>query len=180
LLEALYSDLYRDATRPINSARFLFLDPRARTFFADWDTTVRDVVAALRGEADRNPNDRDLSNLIGVPSTRSEEFRFYWARHDVRFHRSGTKRFRHPLVGELTLAYEGLALPADPGPAIVTYSAEPRFSIRGCPPGTPQVGGDTCRAHGRAIDCHAGGTTNSRLHTVELEPGVQDLGAAGR
>jgi hypothetical protein len=32
---------------------------------------------------------------------------------------------RHPLVGDLTLAYERLELPADPGFAIVTYSAEP-------------------------------------------------------
>ena len=49
----------------------------------------------------------------------------HWARHDVRFHRSGTKRMHHPLVGDLTLAYERLELPADPGLAIVTYSAEP-------------------------------------------------------
>jgi transcriptional regulator with XRE-family HTH domain len=125
LLEALYSEQFRDAARPVNTARFLFLDPRARTFYADWETTARDIVAALHGEAGRNPYDRDLSNLIGILSTRSEEFRVHWARHDVRFHRSGTKRFRHPLVGELTLTYDRLELPADPGLAIVTYSAEP-------------------------------------------------------
>jgi hypothetical protein len=43
----------------------------------------------------------------------------------VRFHRTGTKRFQHPLVGELTLAYESLQMPADPGLTLVTYSAEP-------------------------------------------------------
>ena len=43
----------------------------------------------------------------------------------MRFHRSGTKHVHHPLVGELTLSYEVLELPADPGLAIVTYSAEP-------------------------------------------------------
>jgi hypothetical protein len=58
-------------------------------------------------------------------STRSDEFRVRWAGHDVRFHRSGVKRIRHPLVGDLTLAYESMELPADPGLAIVTYSAEP-------------------------------------------------------
>src|SRR4051795_1634092 len=107
LAEALYSEQFRDPARPVNSARFLFLDPRARTFYADWESTARDVVAALRGEAGRNPYDRALSDLIGLLSTRSEAFRVAWARHDVRFHRSGTKRFRHPLVGDLTLAYEG-------------------------------------------------------------------------
>jgi hypothetical protein len=43
----------------------------------------------------------------------------------VRFHRSGTKRLQHPLVGDLTLAYESLELPADPSLTLVTYSAEP-------------------------------------------------------
>ena len=125
LLEALYSEHFRDAVRPVNSARFMFLDPRARTFYTDWETVMQDAVASLRGEAGRNPYDRGLSDLVGLLSTRSAEFRVQWARHDVRFHRSGTKRFRHPLVGELMLAYERLELPADPGLRLVTYSAEP-------------------------------------------------------
>jgi hypothetical protein len=125
LAEAFHAELFRDPVRPPNSARFLFLDPQARTFYPDWDTIAHDVVAALRGEAGRNPYDRPLSDLIGQLSTRSEEFRVLWGRHDVRFHRSGTKRFHHPLVGDLTLAYESLPLPADPGLTLVTYSAEP-------------------------------------------------------
>ena len=125
LAAALYSNHFGDPMRPPNTARFLFLDPRARTFYADWEKVAHDVVAALRGEAGRNPYDRTLSDLVGLLSTRSDEFRVRWASHDVRFHRSGTKRFNHPLVGELTLAYEALDLPADPGLTIVTYSAEP-------------------------------------------------------
>jgi hypothetical protein len=116
---------FSDPVQPPNSARFTFLDPRARTYFADWERAAHDVVAQLRGEAGRNPYDRTLSDLIGLLSTRSEEFRVLWASHDVRFHRTGTKRFHHPLVGEITLAYEALELPADPGLTIVTYSAEP-------------------------------------------------------
>jgi transcriptional regulator with XRE-family HTH domain len=125
LAGALYSEHDRDPVRPANSARFLFLDPRARTFYVDWEQVAHDVVAALRGEAGRNPYDRALSDLIGLLSTRSDEFRVRWASHDVRFHRSGTKRFHHPLVGDLTLAYDSLQLPADTGLTMVTYSAEP-------------------------------------------------------
>jgi hypothetical protein len=125
LASALYSEHFRDPVRPPNSARFLFLDPRAKSFYADWDKAAHDIVAALRGEAGRNPYDRALSDLVGQLSTRSDEFRLLWAGHDVRFHRSGVKRFRHPLVGDLTLAYEALELPADPGLTIVSYSAEP-------------------------------------------------------
>ncbi len=60
-----------------------------------------------------------------APTTRSEEFRVRWAAHDVRFHRTGVKRFHHPIVGDLTLAYEALELPADPGLTIFAYTAEP-------------------------------------------------------
>jgi transcriptional regulator with XRE-family HTH domain len=125
LATALYSEQFHDPVRPPNSARFLFLDPRARSFYVEWETIAHDVVAALRGEAGRNPYDRALTDLIGLLSTRSGEFRVLWAGHDVRFHRSGTKRFRHPLVGDLTLAYEALDLPADPGLTLVTYTGEP-------------------------------------------------------
>ena len=125
LAAALHSELDRDPVRPANSARFLFLDTRARTFYPDWETVAHDVVAALHGEAGRNPYDRALSDLIGLLSTRSEDFRLRWASHDVRFHRSGTKRFHHPLVGDLTLAYESLEIPADAGLTLVTYSADP-------------------------------------------------------
>jgi transcriptional regulator with XRE-family HTH domain len=125
LAEALYSDMLEDPIRPPNSARFLFLDPRAQSFYVDWDSVARDIVASLRSTAGRIPYDRALSDLIGVLSTRSEDFGARWASHDVRFHRSGTKRLQHPLVGDLTLAYETLELPADPSLTLVTYSAEP-------------------------------------------------------
>jgi transcriptional regulator with XRE-family HTH domain len=125
LFEALYSELYRDPARPANTVRFLFLDPRAKTFYPDWDSLIRDSVAALRSESGRNPYDRGLSDLVGLLSTRSEDFRTLWARHDVYVHRGGTKRFHHPLVGALTLRYESFALPADPGLAVVMYAAEP-------------------------------------------------------
>jgi len=125
LLAALYAEQFSDPVQPPNTARFTFLDPRARVFYADWEKAAHDVVAQLRGEAGRNPYDRTLSDLVGQLSMRSDEFRVRWASHDVLVHRSGTKRFHHSLVGDLTLAYERLDLPADPGLVIVTYSAEP-------------------------------------------------------
>src|SRR4030095_7192628 len=39
---ALYSELYLDPARPVNVARFIFLNPRARTFFLDWATAAND------------------------------------------------------------------------------------------------------------------------------------------
>lgn len=122
---ALYSELFRDPARPVNVARFVFLDPRARTFFRDWATAARDMVAALRIEAGKNPYDRALSDLVGELSTRSEEFASAWAAQDVRFHRSGLKNVHHPVIGDLQLSFEAMDLPADPGLSLVVYSAEP-------------------------------------------------------
>lgn len=124
---ALYSPLYdqADAGELPNSARFLFLDPAAPEFFLDYDKVLNDCVAFLRTEAGRDPYDRDLSDLVGELSTRSEDFRRRWAAHDVRYHRTGRKRFHHPLVGELELDYEAFELPGDPGQRINVYTAPP-------------------------------------------------------
>ena len=82
-------------------------------------------VAIMRAEAGRDPHDKGLQDLVGELSTRSETFRRLWAAHDVRIHGAGTKRFQHPLVGELTLAYEELAITAEPGNVLLVYTAEP-------------------------------------------------------
>jgi hypothetical protein len=79
----------------------------------------------LRAEAGRDPYDRDLSDLIGQLSTRSEEFRRRWAAHNVRIHTSGVKLLHHPVVGDLDLPFESFHLPADPSQSLLTYTAEP-------------------------------------------------------
>ena len=122
---ALYADVFNDPVQPPNTARFLFLNPRASEFFVDWDTIAHDAVAILRAEAGRDPHDRRLSDLIGELATRSDEFRVRWAAHNVKFHRTGVKRLHHPIVGELTLTYEALDLPADSGQRMLVYTAEP-------------------------------------------------------
>jgi transcriptional regulator with XRE-family HTH domain len=128
LARALYSDLYRDRTRPVNVARFVFLDTRATEFYVDWDNAANDAVAILRAEAGRDPHDRALSDLVGELSTRSEEFRVRWAAHNVRFHRTGDKGFHHPVVGDVTVTYEVMQLPADPGQVLIALTAEPSSS----------------------------------------------------
>jgi transcriptional regulator with XRE-family HTH domain len=122
---ALYAPLFDSPEQPANSARFTFLDPAAHEFYVDWERTAKDLVAHLRSEAGRNPYDRGLSDLVGELSTRSQEFGTWWAAHNVRYHRSGTKRLRHPVVGELELAYEVMELSADDGLTVSIYSAEP-------------------------------------------------------
>jgi transcriptional regulator with XRE-family HTH domain len=131
LARALYSDMFEGVDlhagtgRLPNHARYTFLDPRAGEFYPDWNRAAADGVSLLRAEAGRNPDDRILKELIGELTTRSERFATLWATHDVRWHTTGTKHFRHRVVGDLALAYEGLELTADAGQTLITFTAEP-------------------------------------------------------
>jgi transcriptional regulator with XRE-family HTH domain len=122
---ALYAPLFESREQPPNSARFTFLDPAAQEFFVDWEKAAKDLVAALRSMAGRNPYDRALSDLVGELSTRSEAFRSWWAAHNVRYHQTGTKRLHHPVVGDLELSYEVMELAADTGLRLAIFTAEP-------------------------------------------------------
>ena len=122
---ALMAPAYADPHRPPSMARFMFLDPAAREFYLGWERMATDIVAALRSEAGRDPHDKALQDLIGELSTRSELFRTRWAAHNVRLHRTGVKHIQHPVVGELSLDYDAMDLPADTGLTIIAYSAEP-------------------------------------------------------
>lgn len=126
LARAFYSDVFAGAVGPPNLAKFTFLDnARAHQFYPDWTTAAEIVVAILRSEAGHDPHDKSLHDLVGELSTRSEDFRRMWGAHDVRLHGSGSKQYHHPVVGELTLAYEGMDLTTEPGLTLMVYTAEP-------------------------------------------------------
>jgi transcriptional regulator with XRE-family HTH domain len=122
---ALYAELYAASARPVNTARFVFLDPRAEATYNDWDRVATETAAILRSAAGRDPYNRDLSDLIGELAAQSEAFRTRWATHNVRFHNSGIKHFHHPVVGDLALSYSRFDIAADHGLTMFTYTAEP-------------------------------------------------------
>ncbi|MFI9170256.1 helix-turn-helix domain-containing protein [Streptomyces lincolnensis] len=123
---ALYAPLFR---RPgpgaVNIARFKFLDPAARAFFFDWDTSIGNTVAILRTSAGMLPDDKELADLIDELSRGSEPFRRCWQRHDVRLHWSGTKEYEHPVVGRLTLPFQTLTVPGRPDLLMSVLTADP-------------------------------------------------------
>ncbi|GAA2600942.1 helix-turn-helix transcriptional regulator [Winogradskya consettensis] len=146
---ALYAPVYDSplfAQRgPVNTARFLFLDPGSADFWAEREKAANDSVAFLRAETGRSPQDKVLTDLIGELCTRSDEFARRWAGHAVKFQHSGVKRLHHPLLGDLALPYEALDPPADPGLRITVYSPVP---------GSPER---------RALDLLAGWTGSTAL-----------------
>jgi transcriptional regulator with XRE-family HTH domain len=122
--QALYSPAFEGAARPVNLARFCFLDRTAEDFYPDWAGAADTTVNLLRTEAGRDPYNKDLTDLVGELATRSDDFRTRWAAHNVRLHHTGVKHFHHPIVGRLELAFEAMPLPADPGLTLTAYSAE--------------------------------------------------------
>jgi transcriptional regulator with XRE-family HTH domain len=123
LARALYSPVLADPKRPANTTRFVYLSPDAEKFFVDYDRIANDAAAMLRLEAGKNPHDKALIELVGELSTRSGLFRQRWASHDVQFHRSGQKRLRHPVVGQLDLNFESMELASAPGLQLNVYTA---------------------------------------------------------
>jgi transcriptional regulator with XRE-family HTH domain len=97
-----------------NSARYVFTNREAATFYPDWSTVAAETVAWLHLDAGRHPQDPELASLVGELSIASPEFRRLWARHDVYDRGSGKKQVRHPEAGLLELEYEVLTMPSDP------------------------------------------------------------------
>lgn len=125
LAYALYSDAFTTLDRPVSLPRFVFLDPRARIFYRQWDGLAEATVGSLRAEAARDVYDADLTQLIGELSMRSDDFRRMWATHDVTQYRSGIQYFHHDLVGDLDLHYESFDLAGDIAQTLIVYTAEP-------------------------------------------------------
>ncbi len=160
LARALYSPVLADPRRPANTTRFVYLHPReAEVFFVDYDTIAKDAAAMLRLEAGRNPHDKALIALVGELSTQSELFRQRWASQDVRFHRSGRKRLRHPAVGQLDLDFEALDLP--PNRASNSTSTPP-------PPAHPPPTPSSSSRPGPPARKYS--TPSKTLHTVPGDP----------
>jgi len=123
---ATHASLYQSAAggRP-NFARYTFLDDDSHGFYPDWEEAADTCAAILHTEAGRDPHDKDLHDLVGELSTRSQAFRRRWSTHNVRYHGAGTKTFHHYEVGDLELAYESVDMISEPGLTLTLYAAEP-------------------------------------------------------
>ncbi|MFC7387752.1 helix-turn-helix domain-containing protein [Sphaerisporangium rhizosphaerae] len=108
-----------------NHARWVFLDPLARERYVEWEEVARDNVASLRRQVGLFPHDPRLAALIEELSAASPEFATWWSAHDVVQHRRGHKRYRHPLVGELTVAYEAFPVSGTDDQILYIYTTEP-------------------------------------------------------
>lgn len=125
LAAQLLGDFSEMDPRERNMARLVFLDDDTIALYPDWEQVARETVAFLRRDSARDIEDPQLAELVGELSLKSESFRRWWNSREVKDKASGTKRFSHPVVGELELSYETFVPAATPDQALVIYRAEP-------------------------------------------------------
>ncbi|WP_030276851.1 helix-turn-helix transcriptional regulator [Streptomyces sp. NRRL B-24484] len=124
LAKALFADFDAMPPRERNYTRWLFLDHDARALFADWQAQARAAVENLRLDVGRDPGDEATQSLITELRQRSADFDHWWRQHRVHRRTHGSKKLLHPLVGELTVAYETLPLPGDSETVLFLYTTE--------------------------------------------------------
>lgn len=109
----------------MNVLREAFLDPAERDLYADWEHVMQEAVAGLRASVGERVHDQRLTALVTELSERSAYFLELWARHDVRPKVAGKRLLHHPLVGDLELFHEKLAVTGTDGHLLVIHHAEP-------------------------------------------------------
>lgn len=130
LAHALFTDFGQLRPRERNYARWILLSPDARSLFVDWEEQARAAVENLRLEVATYSDDPATWDLIEELKEGSPEFRRWWEEHRVQQRTYGSKRIRHPLVGDLTVDFETLTFPGDAEIRLFVFTTEPGSSSR--------------------------------------------------
>ena len=130
MARALLTDFNRLPAKQRNYARWVLTSDEARELFLDWDEQARAAVESLRLESGNDPDDPQTRQLVDELRELSPHFERWWGEHRVYQRTFGTKRLRHAIAGELTISYESLTLPGDPGQTLFVYTTEAGTSSR--------------------------------------------------
>jgi transcriptional regulator with XRE-family HTH domain len=84
-----------------NLLRYVFLEPSARDFIADWENRARRLLAEFRADMAHSPDDPALKTLVSDLMQASASFTRFWNTHTVLARDGGARRFNHPRVGKL-------------------------------------------------------------------------------
>ncbi len=105
-----------------NVLRMLFCNPGVRNVQHDWETVARFVVGAFRADAARAGATSEIAELVEELCRASPEFKAIWQENEVIAHGEGTKRLRHPVLGNIELEYSGFAIDGRPDLNMVVYN----------------------------------------------------------
>ncbi len=105
-----------------NILRLLFCNPAIRQHQYDWDAMARFVVGAFRADAVRAGATTEIAELVDELSKASPEFEALWRENEVSSLGEGTKRLKHPVLGDIELEYSGFAVDGRPDLNLVVYN----------------------------------------------------------
>ncbi|MBB5780665.1 helix-turn-helix transcriptional regulator [Nonomuraea jabiensis] len=121
LCRVLMADFDAMPFRERNLTRWIILDPAARELYMDWEQIASEMTAILRLDAGRHPDDTRTAELVGELSMKSDHFRRWWADHKVLDRTFGHKRFRHPVVGPVSIDYQAFTMPGEDDQTLFLY-----------------------------------------------------------
>ncbi|MBZ9775469.1 helix-turn-helix transcriptional regulator [Mesorhizobium sp. CO1-1-8] len=105
-----------------NILRFMFRSPVIRAKQHDWENLARFVVASFRADAARAGAVSEVAQLVDELCSVSPEFAALWRENDVLSHGDGTKRLKHPELGDIELEYSGFAVDGRPDLSLTVYN----------------------------------------------------------
>jgi transcriptional regulator with XRE-family HTH domain len=116
------TDYGRLAPGDRNVLRLLFLNPDVKNHQHDWEAMARFVVGAFRADAARAGATSEIAELVEELCAKSADFAKVWRENDLVAHGEGTKRLRHPVLGDIELEYSGFAVDGRPDLNLVVYN----------------------------------------------------------
>ncbi|KRB60648.1 XRE family transcriptional regulator [Rhizobium sp. Root708] len=105
-----------------NILRLLFCNPTIRNVQHDWEAMARFVVGSFRADAARAGATSEIAELVEDLCRASPEFAALWRENEIVSHGEGTKRLKHPILGDIELEYSGFAVDGRPDLNLVVYN----------------------------------------------------------
>jgi transcriptional regulator with XRE-family HTH domain len=105
--------------------RYVFLDPSARHFIADWEDRARRLVAEYRADTALAPDDAAQKALLAALQSASPDFAGFWQDQAVLGREGGARRFNHPRDGQRSYQQITLVPAGYPGHKFVMLLRDP-------------------------------------------------------
>ena len=110
-----------DADR--NALLLYFTDPARRRQWLEWEENAPSLVSQFRAAMARHVTEPEWQQLLGRLRRASPDFDRLWREHHVGVYTSTPKRFRHPVIGLLSLTrFQLWAEPREDGLLAVGYT----------------------------------------------------------
>lgn len=116
------TDYDRLAPGDRNILRLLFCNPAIRKVQHNWEAMARFIVGAFRADAARAGATSEIADLVEELCHKSSDFKALWQENEVISHGEGTKRLKHPILGDIELEYSGFAVDGRPDLYLVVYN----------------------------------------------------------